>query len=64
MTLWLENIKRKINFKVSPVVERISFSTMRDYSKRTQFACARKSVAGTPPAPSLVSKNLPDAAEL
>lgn len=40
---------------------------MRDYSKGTQFAWARQSVAGVagmPPAPSRVSKNVPDAAEL
>jgi hypothetical protein len=56
--------KEKINFKVVPVEERISFSTMRDYSKGTQFAWARQSVAGMPPAPSRVSKNLHDAAKL
>jgi hypothetical protein len=56
--------KEKINFKVVPVEERISFSAMRDYSKGRQFAWARQSVEGLPPAPSRVSKNLPDAAEL
>jgi hypothetical protein len=56
--------KEKINFKVAPDEERISFSTMRDYSKGTQFAWARQSVAGLPPAPSRVSKNLPDSSEL
>jgi hypothetical protein len=44
--------------------ERISFSAMRDYSKRKQFACTRQPVGGTPPAPSFASNNLPDAAEL
>jgi hypothetical protein len=59
-----EMLKEKFNFKVLPFEERASSSTMRDHGKGTRFACARQSVAGMPPAPSLVSKNLPYTAEL